>query len=252
MKLLIVDDNKYVVTGIAHQIDWNALGVQDVRGVYSVHQARELLKQEHFDLVLVDIEMPGEDGFGLIHWIREQEIPIRIVILTSFAEYPYAEKAIFYHVYAYLLKPVSDEKLTSVFRALISDERQRRENKRFAEMGKRSTVPEDSDHDLITSVREYIRENLDSVTRSDISAKFYLSPDHLSKLFRKEQGMTLIEYIQHERMEQAKALLSRNNGLSIGQIAEATGYSSFAHFSKQFRKFVGISPSEYRKRGSKK
>ena len=251
MKLLIVDDNKYVVTGITHQIDWEALGVQEVRGAYSAYQARELLEQTHFDLLLVDIEMPGEDGFSLIHWIREQAMPVRVVILTSFAEYQYAEKAIFYHVYSYLLKPVSDEKLTAVFSALIRDERQRRERDRFAEMGKRSAQPEESDPDLITSVREYIRENLDSVTRADISAKFYLSPDHLTKLFRKEQGMTLIEYIQHQRMEQAKVLLARNNGLSIGQIAEATGYSSFAHFSKQFRKFVGISPSEYRKRAGK-
>ena len=253
MKLLIVDDNHYVVTGISNQIDWAALGIEKVLGAYSARQARALLAEETVDFLLVDVEMPQENGFDLIRWVRERQPGIRIVILTSFAEYAYAEQAIYYHVFSYLLKPVSDEKLLSVFRDLVADERRRRENVQFAEVGKRSLVPEsaqapDKDRQLIDTVTAYIQENLSHVTRSELSAKFFVSPDYLSRLFRKETGMPLIEYIQRERMLRAKALLSQNNGLSIGQIAEAAGYANFAHFSRQFRKQTGMSPSEYRKR----
>ena len=249
MKLLIVDDNKYVVAVIQHQIDWGALGIDGVYGVYSVRQAREILEREQIDLLLVDIEMPEENGFVLVDWLQKKQMPIRIVILTSFAEYDYAEKAIFYHAYSYLLKPVSDERLIAVFRDLVHDEQTRRENARFAEVGKQSVCPdsEPADARSVSAIRKYIQENLDHVTRADISAKFYLSPDYLSRVFRQEQGMSLMEYIQQERIQHAKVLLSQDNGLSIGQIAGRVGYPSFAHFSKQFRKIVGISPSQYRK-----
>lgn len=258
MKLLVVDDNKYVVTGVQHQIDWESLGITRIFGAYNTRQAREIIKNESIDLLLVDIEMPEEDGFGLIEWIREQELPIRIVILTSFAEYAYAEKAIQYHVFSYMLKPVSDEKLMDVFQNLISAERRRRDDADFAEVGKRRLSDEivsdttidsspENTKKVIEDVQEYIRSNLRYVTRSDISARFFLSPDYLSRIFKRECGLSLNEYIQRERMLMAKALLSHNSGLSIGQIADRVGYTSFAHFSKQFHKYIGISPSDYKK-----
>ena len=51
-------------------------------------------------------------------------------------------------------------------------------------------------------------------------------------------------------MERAKELLREPNGLPIGEIAEMTGYDSFAHFSKQFRKHTGVSPKKYRRDNS--
>ena len=99
---------------------------------------------------------------------------------------------------------------------------------------------------IIEDIRHYIGEHLDEVTRSSISEVFYLSPNYLSKLFRKEMGVSLSEYIQGQRMARAKRLLLQTE-LSISQIAAETGYPSFAHFSKQFKKFVGMTPGEYRR-----
>ena len=56
-------------------------------------------------------------------------------------------------------------------------------------------------------------------------------------------GDSLSKFIQQERMGKAKRLLKQNK-MSISRIAEETGYPSFAHFSKQFKKFVGMSPNE--------
>ena len=104
-------------------------------------------------------------------------------------------------------------------------------------------------HDLIIrDIQNYIAEHLDEVTRAKLSEAFYLSPNYLSRLFRKETGTGLSEYIQNARMQMARRLLLQNK-LSINQIAIETGYPSFAHFSKQFKKFFGMTPGEYRKRG---
>ena len=69
MKLLIVDDNTYVVAGIQAQLDWQALGITEVIGAYSAKEAYQILEKEKIDFLLTDIEMPEEDGFQLIDWI---------------------------------------------------------------------------------------------------------------------------------------------------------------------------------------
>ena len=84
MKLLIVDDNTYVVAGIRVQLDWQALGITEVYGAYSVKEAFRILEKEKIDFLLTDIEMPEEDGFRLIDRIRERGMKTRVVLLTSF------------------------------------------------------------------------------------------------------------------------------------------------------------------------
>lgn len=177
----------------------------------------------------------------------------RVVLLTSFAEFRYAERAVSAHVYAYLLKPVSDEKLLQVFSELTSAVSS--ENTANA-TGKDQPVTQAVDHfapsrkspeELIPEIQEYIKAHLSECSRDILSSRFYLSPDYLSRIFRRVSGISLIDFIQQERMKKAKALLEERNGLSIGEIAEITGYDSFAHFSKQFRKHTGVSPNKYRK-----
>ena len=135
MKLLIVDDNTYVVAGIRVQLDWQALGITEVFGAYSVKEAYQILEKEKIDFLLTDIEMPEEDGFRLIDWIRNCGMNIRIVLLTSFAEFKYAERAVSAHVYAYLLKPITDEKLLEVFTALREEARKEAQDNRLREIG---------------------------------------------------------------------------------------------------------------------
>ena len=260
MKLLIVDDNTYVVAGIRVQLDWQELGITEVFGAYSTKEARGILEREKIDFLLTDIEMPGEDGFRLIDWVRERGMKTRVVLLTSFAEFRYAERAVSAHAYAYLLKPVSDEKLLEVFTALTEDVKREARDDRLREIGNAwlsermdsgntdgSTPARKSPEELVPEIRSYIRAHLADCSREALSRQFYLSPDYLSRIFRRVCGISLIDFIQQERMERAKELLRAPKGMPIGEIAEMTGYDSFAHFSKQFRKHTGLSPNEYRR-----
>jgi len=99
--------------------------------------------------------------------------------------------------------------------------------------------------DIINDICRYIDANLETATRNSIAAAFYLTPNYLSRIFHEKKGMTLIRYIQLARMNLAKRLLLENQ-LGISTIAEKTGYPSFAHFSKEFKRMVGMTPSEYR------
>lgn len=83
--------------------------------------------------------------------------------------------------------------------------------------------------------------------------KLPLNYDYVRKLFKKETGLTPLEYLTSVRMEQAgKILLSgvsnRYSAYTIGQIAEACGYAEPLYFSRVFKKYFGVSPTEYSKR----
>ena len=98
----------------------------------------------------------------------------------------------------------------------------------------------------VARIRSYIQENIADVTRNSIAEHFHFSPNYLSKLFRNVEGVSLITYIQNQRMERAKELLA-NTDQSISEIAMEIGYPNFSHFSKRFRLFFGCSPNEYRR-----
>ncbi|MDQ6423597.1 response regulator [Paenibacillus sp. LHD-117] len=100
---------------------------------------------------------------------------------------------------------------------------------------------------VIGKVKQYIRGHLKDVTRMDIAAYVYLNSAYLSRLFKKETGQSLLDYIIHEKMDQSKIMLTESN-MRINDICESIGYDNVSHFGKMFKKQVGISPQEYRKR----
>ena len=72
MKLLIVDDNKYVVAFLRKQLNWEAFGIEELIGVYSVEQAKEVFLNKQIDFLITDIEMPVQNGFDLLEWLKNQ------------------------------------------------------------------------------------------------------------------------------------------------------------------------------------
>jgi len=94
---------------------------------------------------------------------------------------------------------------------------------------------------------KYIRENYNKdITLEDVARNVYISPYYLSHLFKEELNITFLEYLTMVRMEEAKKLL-KDTSLSIVAIASQVGYEDASYFSKVFKKYVGISPAQYRK-----
>lgn len=85
------------------------------------------------------------------------------------------------------------------------------------------------------------------LSTNDIAKFLSISPDYLTRVFKKNYGVTPIDYIMHERIEQAKMFLKLTD-LPIYKIAEHFAFYDNKHFSNTFSKLTGISPSEYRKK----
>ena len=96
----------------------------------------------------------------------------------------------------------------------------------------------------IGAIIAYIRKNYaEPMTLREVAAKFSLSPEHVSRTFRKETGFGFSEYITLVRMQQAKNLLMRDKKVSISEAAFRCGFNDSNYFSYRFRKIFGFSPS---------
>jgi two-component system response regulator YesN len=104
----------------------------------------------------------------------------------------------------------------------------------------------DESSDVIGSVKKYISEHFkEDIDRNGIASVAFITPNYLSKRFRIEIGMSLREYINQLRIEEAKRLLLSTN-LSVSDIAVEVGYDNISYFSTVFRKLCGVSPVDWR------
>lgn len=99
----------------------------------------------------------------------------------------------------------------------------------------------------IRLAKQYISEHYgEPLTLEQISEVAGLSPAYLSTVFKKDTGMTFLEYLSKVRMDMAKQLLKETN-LTVADICGKVGYSDVRYFTKSFTKYSGLKPNEYRK-----
>lgn len=100
---------------------------------------------------------------------------------------------------------------------------------------------------VIERARDYIRKHYHTnITLNDIAQACYVSPYHLSHIFKEQLNCTVMDYLTLVRLEQAKSLLG-NTTFTINDIAEKTGYNDPGYFCKVFKKNEGITPSAFKK-----
>ncbi len=93
----------------------------------------------------------------------------------------------------------------------------------------------------------HIHINIENkISLNDIAAKLKITPNHLARQFRAETGKTVVEYINYTRVITAANKL-KHTSLSVADIAASVGINDTNYFSRIFRKFMGCSPSEYKK-----
>lgn len=100
---------------------------------------------------------------------------------------------------------------------------------------------------MVTLAIDFIEQNfMKQITLEDICKNIMYSPYYFSRVFKNETGMAPYEYLIHRRLNYAKHLLIKTK-LAISEIGVICGYESPISFNKSFKKFIGITPKEYRK-----
>jgi two-component system response regulator YesN len=112
-KLLLVDDEKPIRDKLINNIDWEENGYQ----VYSAvdgQEALDIIEKEDIDILVTDIQMPKLNGMNLIGKSKKLSENLKVIVISGFAEFEYAQKSIRFGVNDYLLKPFRSKKLLEV------------------------------------------------------------------------------------------------------------------------------------------
>ncbi|HEY4392198.1 MAG TPA: response regulator, partial [Paenibacillus sp.] len=115
-KLILADDEEDVREGLLDLIDWESIGYQIVDTAENGREAIDLIERHVPDVVVTDIQMPFMDGLKLTEWIRKAYPATKVIILTGYEQFEYAQRAIQLDVNEYVLKPFSSEELAEVLR----------------------------------------------------------------------------------------------------------------------------------------
>lgn len=232
MNILLVDDERLAVEVMNRMIDKEKYGFSTIYKALSMKQAQQICEETDIDIIICDIEMPRGSGLDFVQWLLDTGRNPIVIFLTSHAVFSYAQQAVSLGVQDYLLKPVEPEDMNQALEKAI---RKLNEGVQSAEKN-------------VEKVKTYIETHFkEELTRESLASEVFMNPDYLSKLFKKNTGSSLMDYVTKVRIERAKELLERTV-LTISEIAIETGYSNTAYFTKMFKKYTnGVTPREYRK-----
>jgi len=127
-KLIIVEDEDIVRSGLKNGTDWNSLGFEVVGTASNGIEALELVNNSEPDVVLTDIRMPDMDGIELMRILKHRNPDIEIIILSGYSDFEYARNAVKYNAFAYLTKPIDEIEFTRTFREVRQKIREKRQS----------------------------------------------------------------------------------------------------------------------------
>ena len=116
LKLVIVDDEPILLEGLIKTYDWKGMGFEVVGSARNGEQAIEIIKEKRPHVVLTDIRMKQISGLMVMEEIEKENINCLFIVLSAYRDFEYAQQACDLGAFAYLLKPVDDEKLKETMR----------------------------------------------------------------------------------------------------------------------------------------
>ncbi|ACT00647.1 response regulator [Paenibacillus sp. JDR-2] len=149
IRILFADDEPVIIRGLRRLLPWNEMGFEIVGEAYDGNELKRMLDVCRPDVVISDINMPGLTGIDIIREINETGRQIKVVFISAYQEFSYAQDAVKYGAIDYLLKPVDKERLHEVMRKvtrLIGEQSERNREKemvvRFERQKRNNTIEE--------------------------------------------------------------------------------------------------------------
>lgn len=124
-KVIIADDESWVAKGLKKCIEWERLGFEVIGYAKDGPEALELIRLHKPELVFTDIRMPGMSGLELIKKVSEEGMDTEFVVISGYAEFAYAQKAMNSGAVGFCLKPFDEQEVTGILRKI----KHRRDNR---------------------------------------------------------------------------------------------------------------------------
>ena len=245
LKILIVDDEEVVRQGIRLGVDWDGLGCTVVGEAANGEEGLAAARQYAPELIITDVRMPRMDGIEMMQRLREEGCTAHVIVLTAYNEFDYARSALRFGAADYLLKPFRDQELV----AAILRVRQSQDGRTEAPGAQLPQLPGGDKSKYVQRTLEYVAGHYGDtdINITTIARSIGITEGHLSHVFKKETGYTVLNYLTQYRVSMACRLLSGGEH-RVYEVAEKVGYRDVTYFGSTFKKFTGLSPTEYQDR----
>lgn len=251
-KVAIIDDEPIIVEGISRMIKWDQYSCKIAATANDGIEGAQIIRKYRPNIIITDISMPDMDGLSMIAGLKSEFPNMEISILTGYRKFEYAQKAIRLGVTRFLLKPSNMEELEEAISSMVNNLKEKHIQAEEVEAAEEERYDNEASNFIVNNAMKYIEQNYPhKITLSEVAEKTYVSQWHLSKLLNRNLGQNFSEILNNVRIREAQKLL-RDPSLRIGDIAERVGFVDMAHFSRVFKKNVGISANEYRNTISQK
>jgi len=211
--------------------------------------AYEAVFDENPDLIISDIMMPEMDGISLCKKIKNNVLinHIPVVLLTALSKEEDRAEGIETGADMYLVKPFSSDFLKKVIHNIL-------ENRRKIQIQTKPVIGQKigninvrpHNEVLMQKVMDIIKENISNsaLNVEMLAGEIGISRVHLHRKLKELTNQPAGDFIKSIRLKQAAYLLTTKE-ISISEAAYAVGFSNLSHFSKSFKAFYGVSPTEY-------
>lgn len=248
---IIIDDEAWIREGLSEHIRWNELGIELAGSFEDGDEAARSIKENRVDIIMTDIRMPNMTGLEFLAELRRMERereeirPSKVIIMSGFDDFKYAQEALRLGASDYLLKPSEVEEIEEV---LLKVKAECEQDRQRSPEGQKSR--EDLDEPAGYLVKKALKLTNDRFTEdlqlAQLAEELFITPNYLSRLFKLETGKSFSDYLSLKRLEKARELL-KDSTLKIYQVGEAVGYPNPRYFSEWFQKQTDMTPSDYRK-----
>ncbi len=239
-RVMIVDDEMPVRKLLQASIDWESLGLEVVSEAASGIEAINIIDDVNPDIVFVDICMPFMNGIEFTKMATSRYPDLFVIVLTGFDDFEYARQCVSLPVVEYMLKPIVRSEVEKVLKRVVGELEKKVPSDKCVEQ--EEAVLNSFE---IQKIVDYLKNNYkdSTINLASVAQQFGFNACYLSRKFKKETGVSFLEYLMKCRMEQAIEL--KRNNLKMFETANEVGIPDPNYFGRCFKKYTGVSYSEY-------
>lgn len=256
MKLLIADDEEIIRHGLL-RLPWQEAGVSQVLTAESGTAAQDILKESNIDILLSDIWMPGLTGLDLAEYLSAHSCETKVILLTGFSDFAFAQTALRCGVADYLLKPVDPDSLMKAVRKAGATLQLERERSHIVSQHKENPESHTFRQQILNGfvhlgqptqeILAYLAEAYaQQISLGCLEEKYHFSAIHISRTIKKDTGYSFISILTGIRLI-ASAKFLREPHIRVGEAGIRAGFRDPRYFSQVFKRTFGCSPQEYRR-----
>ncbi len=241
-KILVVEDELNARRGLIETTEWGQLDCEVVGEARNGQEGLELALALRPDIIITDEKMPSKSGLSMVEELGKHYRP-QVIIISAFADFSFARRAIDLSVLAYLLKPFTDDDLYAALRKAIQAIEGQQAG--VANLDAQIRAVKSRHHNVqeaLSFIHEHYQENIGI---REIADYVGVSESYVSHIFKEETQHTPGAYLVLYRMNIACKLLKDPN-IKVYEVADAVGYTNHRYFSRLFKKHIGVTPYYYK------